>query len=538
MLLSIYVYALRNKKMKKITIGSDVINKLSERDMADYFERAFNNNHVQDMIRTSSSLSSVKSNFQNFGNILQAYVSSTGDISDEMIEKLVSDFEKHSDKISSRVNSDKLDGAQLYFAEYVMPHIIKHHRPDYDNQQKLSLEETSDILRKIRLNCRNNRFKTHSFNGALLDNVKKNGLNIHREMFKNEYATLENAGLFQPYQKGNLLFCELSKATFGYALYAPERLFMSVCPSEGQKDTQFISEYLSEGLSQRLSEKKLSPEAYQKAFDAGEKMVDFYFGQNKNSGIAFMSDSPNIVTQDKEYCPNELTYAFNDYFFKSKLKDFCDKNNNPSLYESFTAALDEIKNAKKFTKMDVCIKKFDAQYPDSHLFEKPVHNAVIKAVTNSCLNNFTYNGNADGYRIDGGKLDTEEFSVATIPNPVDLYVARQKTEIFIEKQKYMAEEYNRELYQKKYVLALKSGQKPEESFEEYCANNISNIYFLTRDDATGLRYDNPKFRQWKKDRGYLDPKSSASLELDKKIAEKRNKKSQSSILIFDSYQRI
>ena len=58
--------------------------------------------------------------------------------------------------------------------------------------------------------------------------LKKEGLDISKEKFKEEYAILRNVGLFQPYQTGNLLFCELSKASFGYAQYAPERLIYSL----------------------------------------------------------------------------------------------------------------------------------------------------------------------------------------------------------------------------------------------------------------------------------------------------------------------
>ena len=171
--------------------------------------------------------------------------------------------------------------------------------------------------------------------------------------------------------------------------------------------------------------------------------------------------------------------------------------------------------------MDNCIKEFNRQYPDNNLFKDVIKKAVTKSVTQNCLNNFMYSGNSDGYRIEGGKLSPDKFGVASIPNPITLYTDYKKNEIAVEKEQYMAREYNRELYEKKYILTLKSGQQPEESFETYCANNVSNTYFFTARGKNGIRVENPKYSQWKKEKGYGDSKSSASLELDSKIAKQK-----------------
>ena len=74
--------------MEIIQVESYEIKKLSSQDMADYFEKAFANPKVQHMIMSSKNLSAAGANFQHFGNMLQAYVSSTGDTSEKMIETL------------------------------------------------------------------------------------------------------------------------------------------------------------------------------------------------------------------------------------------------------------------------------------------------------------------------------------------------------------------------------------------------------------------------------------------------------------------
>ena len=522
--------------METIQLEACEIRKLSSQDMADYFEKAFANPQVQHMIKSSEKLSAAESKFQHFGNVLQAYVSATGDTSEKMIETLAVDFEQHSDKLSQPVNSDKIDGVQTFFADHVLPHIIKHYRPDYDGEP-LNLEEISDLLKRIKLNCQNNRFKTHSFNGALLEEIKTNGLDIHKEMFLDEYAKLREVGMFQPYQTGNLLFCELSKATFGYALCAPERLVRSICPMERQKDDQSTREYLLNGLRQGLDKKNISSEKYKSVMAAGQKMIDFYFGKKQKSAIAFMADTNGITDEVTGY-NTDLQCLFMNYFFKLKVMDFCQSKNNQKLCEKFVNAVDKAEEQEEFAPMDQCIKEFRKLYPDNDLFEKPIQNAFIKSVTNGCLNNFMYNGNADGYRIKGGKLGIDKFSVATIPNPIEMYTVHKKQEYAIEKEKFMAEEYNRELYENKYSFVIKSGRVPEESFEDYCRKNISNVYFLSSKERNAFRIENPKYTKWKKDKKYDDPDSEASIALKHKIELKKARGTSLSPHSIDSFQII
>ncbi len=521
--------------METIFVGSDKVKKLSKEDIALYFEKAFANPRVQHMITSADKLSSAESKFQHFGNMLQAYVSATGDISEKVVEAIAADFEQHSDKLAQPVNRNKIDGVQRFFADHVLPHIIKHHIPDNDAKSSLSLQETVNLLKKIKLNCRNNRFKTHSFNGVLLNEIKTNGLDIHKEMFQKEYAILRKVGMFQPYQTGNLLFCELSKATFGYALCSPERLVRSICPMEAQKDDQPTREYLSEGLKQALSEKNLSPETQKLAMLSGQKMIDFYFGNSPKSAIAFMSDTNGINSNPLNY-KSELDYLFMDYLFKSRIEKFCQSHANPQLYEQFVDALADVKQQENFEKMDKCINKFNKLYPDNNLFEQPIQNAVIKAVTKDCLNNFMHNGNADGYSIDGGRLETDKFSVATLPNPVEMFTMQRKRESLAAKEKFMAEEYNRELYESKYAFTIKSGRTPNESFEEYCAKNEANLYLLSGKGENAVKFENPQYTHWKKERGYDNPKSEASIELEKKIARSKGWKIQQPTFSIDSFQ--
>ncbi len=513
--------------MKKIVCGTNEIEKLSKEDIAGYFERAFNNPVVKKMLNGSSSLSQASSNFEHFGNILQAYITSTGDLSDVMIETLANDFEKYSHKISQPVNTNKIDGKQIYFAEHIMPYVMSHHMNKQGLKEPLNFEQTAKILKSIQLNCTNNRFLTHSFNAALLEDIKKEGLDISKEKFKEEYAILRNVDLFQPYQTGNLLFCELSKASFGYAKYTPERLIYSLGGNMSSHDEQHtINEHFTESFQRCLQSKNLSTEQHSKVFAAGKKMIDFYFGKDIKSAIAFKANSERIYTEENNIAHAELKYALTNWLLSSQIERLCNSQNLHQLYDRFKKAVEDIKSTGSYKKMDAFVTEFASHFPNNKTFQTILKDATIKAVTKDCLNNFTQNGCADGYRIEDGKLGIDKFSVAVIPNPIEQYVQNERLMIAIEKEKYIAQAYNKELYEKKYAYEVKSGRIPKESFEEYCANNYSNTYFLTSRE-NGLRMENPKYTAWKKEKGYRDPNSDISKNLEKQIIDKRKRQNSS-----------
>ncbi len=273
--------------MQKIDCGKYRISKLSKEDIASYFEKAYRHPAVKNMLNTSLTLEKTQSNFKYFGNILQAYVTATGDLSDDMIEKLADDFKNHSDKISQSVDENKLDGEQKYFAEYVMPYVVSHHAQRYKMKEPLSLADIALILQSIRINCKNNRFRTHSFNGALYEEIKNNGFDITKELFVEEYKILKEAGLYQPYQTGNLLFCELSKATLGYAQYTPERLHYSVGRDSEQKETETINDFYTRSLTETVVAKGFDKETQKKVMEVGKRIIDFYCKNDQQSVIAF-----------------------------------------------------------------------------------------------------------------------------------------------------------------------------------------------------------------------------------------------------------
>ncbi len=82
--------------------------------------------------------------------------------------------------------------------------------------------------------------------------------------------------------------------------------------------------------------------------------------------------------------------------------------------KEYDASVQEMMTSGNCDAMDQFITKFNSRYPNNGIFEAPLKRAMTKEITKNCLNNFTYNGFADGYRIESGKLKPSEFSLACI----------------------------------------------------------------------------------------------------------------------------
>ena len=167
---------------------------ISEQEMAAYISRAFSANSVKRMITEEDTLYHSEELFQKFGNILQAYASATGDLSNETIDSLAKDLHEHKDILRQPYDRNtRLEAEQIYFGKYVMPKIIENYAKKMKIEQPLSLSDSCKILAAVETSSKNNRFRTHSFNGALFPEIKKNGLDINKEMFTEEFNILSSA---------------------------------------------------------------------------------------------------------------------------------------------------------------------------------------------------------------------------------------------------------------------------------------------------------------------------------------------------------
>ena len=409
-------------------MADDQFKNLSPNDMATYFERSFQNPDVQRFLNAAEDLQTMESRFKAVGRYISVYATATGDLSQEAVSRIVSDLQNH-----TTLERDK----RAYLKEVIGPMILKQHCQKLGISYPVSIEDTPKLLDSVRMQSTHNRFETHSFNGALLDDVKENGLDIHREKFQEEFKQLERVGMRQAFQQGNLLFCELSYGTFGYALRAPEKLIMAfnsgMRATKKQGKTQSNRDYCLERMEEYLSHFGISGSDEAAVRKASQSILDFYFHPDGNKSAIAIKKAPSL--NNRPNFDERMWQTFSYYMTKSDMRGFCQKNSDPQSLQSFEDALSEFNQTKKHDKLSLFVQEFNKKYPTDNPILKAHQDFLYSTLRSSCLNNYE-SANCDGYVIPGGRLSPQEFYLAVLDNPIDNYVAYQKQLLQQPQKKY------------------------------------------------------------------------------------------------------
>jgi len=154
------------------------------------------------------------------------------------------------------------------------------------------------------------KFMTHSFNGALIDEIEENGLDVSKEMFKKEYDEF----FWDMYGggKGNLCVTPLDIDTFVFTYDVPERFFKSVLKNSYREIPQgykTVECFYKEKFDEVMKDAVANPKPFYRDFaknkleeirQAGMRMIEFYT-KSKEAGIAIIptsileSDNPSVI---------------------------------------------------------------------------------------------------------------------------------------------------------------------------------------------------------------------------------------------------
>ncbi|GEM_PF-4192097 len=199
-----------------------------------------------------------------------------------------------------------------------------------------------------------------------------------------------------------------------------------------QKKDQSTNEFLIQEIRDNLSENQnLSATDKQKVFAAGKKIIDFYFGEHNKSAIAFVKDKISYTPVTSEKYDQMLGSQLSSLTSSMRLTLFLDKNNDLSMKNEYEKATEAFKANKDVSKLYDFVGKFNVKYPENDILKRATEMFMVKSMTEFGLNNFTYSGNADGYKIDGGKMSKDQFALAEFENPIDVYVQYNKQQKLI-----------------------------------------------------------------------------------------------------------
>ena len=397
--------------MKKVNMHGIDFTDISEHDLADYIERLYSNRDFHDALFQAENIDKCRYYTNILSEIMVKYAISTGDLSMDNVKEIVNNVMNNRNK--KRYNNPdemKIDR----FNDSAYPCIVEYWKKKLGRNDD-SLQTTIDIVTAVSIQNRLNGFLTHSFNGALENNVRENGLNIHNEMFKENYQELLKVSA-DHYRVGELLFCELSEATYGYMHKSPERLWMKLNMDFKQNVDESLREYGYRCLDELL------PDDDQKDIkESVGEMVDFYTS-NDNSCIAIRKRNTAIddgyAQKEMERLSSLAKFGLNLPFtitrkIPKELKDkylqtLRDKN---STLNDIEILLDEMSNVSEEVRED--INKIKAA-------------AGVTLMCKWGIANYLHNGNVDGYRVEGGKLSNKEFALASFKNPVNVYIECHK----------------------------------------------------------------------------------------------------------------
>lgn len=404
--------------MQTVELNGIKFNKISKEEMAAYIEKIFNNEKVKDAILNQDRRIDARNLNDLIFEFCTMYARSTGDLSEEAVEKIAARCQDGFAEYNvNKFKPQKYNGSAkaAYFDQTTGPLITKFWAEQL-SLNKLSIASSIDILSAVSTANMINCFDTHSFSGALFDEVNQNGLDISKEMFRDEYQTLAKIGS-SPYIVGKLFNCEMSYATIGYTYSSPERLRMTLSASgkeQGREESD--NAFLNRMLIEKIESAKLSEEDKNACLAAGRTMIDFY-EQSTSSAIAIMDGQrqekfmdmtegmlkslPNIEMyisyKNRKLIPKELFTEL-----KSVVKDSA----NPSRIANVEEVLTKIKAVSPEVEKEINILLKEAWYN--------------KKMTESAISNFE-TANATGYEVTGGKISRQDMGIAHFTNLVKEY---------------------------------------------------------------------------------------------------------------------
>lgn len=445
--------------MKEKVINGYQVAIISKEEMADFISRALNNPKVQDACVRAT-------DFVNLAHLIQSYGVATGDLSDTMIEKMAERFSDNKATLEYRAaKRTELSDRAAYFHDVMLEDMINHHAKRLGIEDPTSIENKKRILSSIYMQANSNLFFTHSFPGALIDMVEKEGLDASKELFNSQYALLQKAGMAQPFKIGKVCYCELSHATFGYAMNgSPERLNMAICaPGRYCKIDETNADHLKARLEIAVDNNPNVNSSTARILKyAAKQIIDFYDNE-ETSCIAIMSDVHEPSLRDEKLYENKFAMGFQERYFDAKM--MLKRTGDAEMFDRLEAVYQEAKKGIFGDESLSFIADFNKKYPENKVFNNFESVVTTDIITSFCMRHFLRNGNADGYEADF--IPRSDFALAVIPKAHDFYAERHRTAVTAITEDLIMDCYQTERYQSVYCEDIKRGIDPSVSFEEF-----------------------------------------------------------------------
>lgn len=437
---------------------------LTKDGVAKYIEMVFNSDTYINKVKECEDRNLALLFYRNIGKILMAYITSTGDLSLESATKIIESYYNYISK-----NKNEFRVSEFYM-QNVVPLTLE--KLGYDEKQLLYLpiSKVLEIEKHISLVYKNNRFYTHSFNGALYKDVNNYGLDINRELFREEFSSLMKLTGQTPFISGKLFYTELGAHSFQYASKSPEKLGMMLDTDIKHKDGETLEQYYKKCLDKRLMDSNLTDNEKSILRANTNKLLSFYYGQHKSCIAVFKGKDSNDI-------PNYISTLYTFFLsLNSKIYSLLRDDNELKIRYQIVEENLKKSNPDSVNLFEEFKKYFLERYPNNKSITEILNNQFSYAITSLAIPVLTYEGNGDGFVVSSGKIDRNLISIATIDNIYDLY-AGKKTE-----QKQEEKKHQDSLAEIRRLLNTDLG----DSYYAVDPNRYNGIPYLVKKDISTL----------------------------------------------------
>ena len=426
--------------------------KATSQRMAEYIKKF--TKHQSFMAGLGSDFATNRTWFSAVGGSLVNYATSTGDYSKSGVNRVLGEMLKSRASFKTLSEDQKKDEWSQHTQEE-----FNHHNKDLIEKSMLkqiamqvkgqldttgmdNIDSMEEIIKTVKSN-QEKGFYTHSFNGALLGDVDKNGLDISQELFKEEYSGVLKDSMPITAQ-GELCLTPASQASFNYTYDVPERFVWGPLGGLDSGMSQEKGESLEDFYKRRL-EKRIEKLNFQDKGKADEfrqavlKMIDFY-AKPKTAGIAVIPRS--ILGQEKlvssRYQWEEMQKPINirdkildeilepRKVIKANYQEYLadPKNFNQEIVKEDIVKGDplglgdelqeQLQNLRSSDSSEGNTKDIFNKIPPSDKYKNICEKHFFWELEKHTNTGF-YAGDHEGIKIKGGKIPREHFSIAEVP---------------------------------------------------------------------------------------------------------------------------
>lgn len=409
-----------------------MMHEITPTEMANYIEKVFNNRVVLNNLSNTQTIGAASGIYLQLAQVLNFYYRLTCDDSTKVIEN-----------VSELISANCFQGYREFFDEYIYDLVVTKYQKVLGKPELKTLRDKILMLSLMSANMKKNDFCAHAFNGALYDEINRDGLDIKKEKFQKELESLSKV-FPVTFSIKNLNYTKIAYNTWDY-IYGPERVKNAIggtCLKREDDETtyDYYKRNLINNLKSKLAEGKITVDDFEELYKNGMKIIDFYFKQ-KDVRIAFFklgSQSPNYLS---EYS------IISDRIMKNLLAINRDLNNKisekkftvtkPGIIEGFFNELEQIRLNNqlsiegKMILLQNLYDKIEKEYPEFYQILNETTDKILKDYLHLfIIRGYTRGGNADSLCIESGELPRNQIGIAKFKTPQEVVVSQNKFKNF------------------------------------------------------------------------------------------------------------